>query len=314
MRTALGPAPAFFVLLLSVGLAGADTATPASPSPAPSAAVTGSAGALALAGLVPASEALGKDVLDEALSWNGPKYAQPSATFRSAGVRPRKVDVGTVSRVGGGFRVRFASGSQVTTPAVYQGLLFVSGGFSSRELYAFDAKTGKPAWALDLDDDGPSAPACDDGICVVNTESCTLFVVSAKTGKLLWAKWLGDPLMSAPTISGGKVFASYPVTQTTAGKRPARATHALAAFELETGKLAWQRWIDGDVISSPVAVGDRIWAATFSGTVYELERADGKIVAAHRAKATSAPVVVADNLYFSARKDDSHGRAGEGLV
>lgn len=267
-------------------------------------------------GLMSANEALGKDVLDQALAWNSAKYAKPSSTFRAGGVSKRKVDEDTVSKVGGGFKVRFASGSQVTTPAVYDGMLFVSGGFSSKELYAFNARTGKPVWALDLEDDGPSAPACADGVCVINTESCTLFVVKAKTGDLVWSKWLGDPLMSAATISKGRVFASYPVSQTVGEKkqRPDAATHALAAFDLKTGKVLWQKWIDGDVISSPVAVGDKIWVSTFSGTVYEMEQASGKIVSARRSKATSAPVVVAGNLYFSKRDDLAGGMAGESIV
>jgi outer membrane protein assembly factor BamB len=266
-------------------------------------------------GLVAAKDALGADVLEKMRAWSSADYAQPAATFRAGGVHRHAVDANTVSQVGGGFRVRFQSATQVTTPAVYEGLLFVSGGFSSHQLYAFDAKSGKPAWALDLDDDGPSAPACADDVCVVNTESCTLFVMEAKTGKLLWAKWLGDPLMSAPAIADGVVFASYPVSSTAGGRkrRPEGATHALAAFDLKTGAVRWQRWLDGDVMSSPVAVDGHIWVSTFSGSVLEFDEATGKVLAAHRSKATSAPVVVAGNVYFSARADEG-GHAVEALV
>src|SRR5207244_4313125 len=115
---------------------------------------------------------------------------------------------------------------------------------------------------------------------------------------------LGDPLMSAATISGGRVFTSYPVSQVDGDKaRPDGATHALAAFDLKSGKVLWQKWIDGDVISSPVAVGSKVWVSTFSGTVYEMDQATGKIASARRSNATSAPVVVAGNLYFSKRTD-----------
>jgi outer membrane protein assembly factor BamB len=266
-------------------------------------------------GLVSAKDVLGEDVREKMREWSSSRFAQPSVKFRSGGVHTHQVGKDTVKTVGGGFRVRFNSGTQVTTPAVYQGLLFVSGGFSSHELYAFDAKNGKPVWALSLDDDGPSAPACADDVCVVNTESCTLFVVSARTGKLVWSKWLGDPLMSAPTISDGKVFASYPVSSVDDSKkdRPPSATHALAAFDLKTGRVLWLQWLDGDVMSSPVAVDDHVWATTFTGTVYELAQTDGALLAAHRSRATSAPVVVAGNVYFSARADEG-GRAGEALV
>jgi outer membrane protein assembly factor BamB len=266
-------------------------------------------------GLVPAKDALGEDISSTMGEWSSSRYAQPAAQFRVGGVHRHEVSKDTVKTVGGGFRVRFASGTQLTTPAVYQGLLFVSGGFSSHELYAFDAKSGKPVWALDLDDDGPSAPACADEVCVVNTESCTLFVVAARTGRLIWSKWLGDPLMSAPTISDGKVFASYPVTSlNSAGKeRPTGATHALAAFDLKTGDVLWQRWLDADVMSSPVAMDGHVWVTTFQGTVFELDQSTGKLLSAHRSRATSAPVVVAGNVYFSARADNG-GHAGEALV
>ena len=45
-------------------------------------------------------------------------------------------------------------------------------------------KTGKPMWAIDLGDDGPSSPACEDGVCVVSTESCTIFAIEAPSDDL----------------------------------------------------------------------------------------------------------------------------------
>src|SRR4051812_2075257 len=96
---------AAFASFLLAGAAPAPSPAPAS-SPAPAASPTKesvaapvtatSGGATASTekpdGLVSANEALGKDVLDEALSWNGTKYAHPSSTFRAGGVTKRKVD------------------------------------------------------------------------------------------------------------------------------------------------------------------------------------------------------------------------------
>jgi outer membrane protein assembly factor BamB len=62
-----------------------------------------------------------------------------------------------------GFSVHFGSGATVTMPTVYERAVIVSGGFSSMELHAFEATTGAPLWAIDLDDDGPSSPACERG-------------------------------------------------------------------------------------------------------------------------------------------------------
>jgi len=166
----------------------------------------------------------------------------------------------------------------------------------TRELYAYDATTGKAAFGLDLSDDGPSSIACDNGECVFNTESCTTFAIDAKTGKGKWAWFLGDPQTSSPTVAGGRVFTTYPGGTVEGGKpRPPGATHVLAAFDLESGKVLWQDWLDGEVISAPVAVGEFLYVSTYSGTVIKLEQATGKVRYASKAHATSAPVVQFDN-------------------
>jgi outer membrane protein assembly factor BamB len=146
---------------------------------------------------------------------------------------------------------------------------------------------------------------------VISTESCTIFALDAKTGKHLWSYWLGDPLTSTPTIAGDRVFASYPAATTSDGKpRPPNASHALAAFELKTGKILWQVWLDGDVMSAPVAQGQFVYATTFNGTLIKMEQATGKIRYAMRAKATSAPVIQFDangveQMYYTRRGTDA---------
>src|SRR5262249_42486886 len=125
-----------------------------------------------------------------------------------------------------------------------------------------------------------------------------------------------DPLTSTPTIAGGKVFTSYPavgrplvnVKKGNAGpvvpqKAPA-ASHVFACLELKTGKILWQRWIDSDVMSASVAVGDEVYVTSFAGTVYKFKQEDGLIVSAHKSRATSAPVVVDGNIYLTQRADN----------
>jgi outer membrane protein assembly factor BamB len=224
---------------------------------------------------------------------NSAKYGRPPIEFRPGSTS--KIESPKAARTATGFQVQFASAAQITTPTVYDHKVIVSGGFRSNQLYAFETKSGNPVWALDLHDDGPSSPACERNVCVVNTESCTIFAIAADSGKLLWSYYLGDPLTSAPTIAGNRVFASYPASTTADGKeRPPNATHALAAFDLSTGKILWQLWLDGDVMSAPVAVGEFVYVSTFGGTVIKLEQATGKVRYAMKAKVTSAPVVQFD--------------------
>jgi len=291
----------------------------------------------------------GKDVLAQARAMNSDEFAQPPKEFRQGHVSPRSLDPAAIRKTAHGFEIQLPSRAPITTPAVYQGRVLTSGGFRSKQFYAFEAGTGQLAWALDLDDDGPSTPACEDRICVFNTESCTIFAVEAETGKLLWSWWLGDPLMSAPTIAGGMVFTSYPVgggalqvpqaqqnsvpaeAAVSGGSlpgqpplpqparpaspkpRPPGASHALAAFDLRTGEIRWQRWIDGDVMSAPVAVGGGLYATTFSGTLYAFEQQSGTILAARAVRATSAPVVSRGRVYYTQRRDQD-GQAAEAIA
>ena len=281
------------------------------------------------------------DITDKAKEINSAKYLSLPTEFRKGHVTARQLDDKALTTRENGFSVQLPSRAPITTPAVYEGKVFVSGGFRSKEFYAFDAKTGKLHWGVNLDDDGPSSAVVKDGVVIFNTESCTIFALEAKTGKQLWSWWLGDPLMSAPAVARGRVFTSYPASgrgastaqvqvQTTNApnpktpssadsKPPAKtsppASHVLAAFDLKTGKILWQRWIDSDVMSAPVAVGDELFVTTFAGTLYKFRQVDGKILSAKKARATSAPVVYKDRLFYTKRADqDGSGKVEEATV
>lgn len=269
---------------------------------------------------------------DNDLAWaqamNDAGHAPP-ATFRAGHVTPRTLPEAATARSEGRFEVRLPSGAPITTPAVYDGRVYTSGGFKGKEFYAFDARTGAFAWGRDLDDDGPSAPACEDGVCVFNTESCTVFALDARTGDQKWSWWMGDPMLSAPAIADGIVYTAYPVSHAipgntingyqqqqqpaTGASRPEGASHVLAALDLHTGEIRWQKWIDGDVISAPVVTGGDVHITTFTGTIYTFDAARGTIEEVRRGRATSAPTVVGGQRYWSERADQG-ATAGEQLA
>jgi outer membrane protein assembly factor BamB len=192
--------------------------------------------------------------------------------------------------------------------AVVNGQVVVSGGFGSKQYYAFDAATGQKKWAINLDDDGPSSPAIQDGVIVFNTESCTIFACDLQTGKQLWSYWLGDPLMSMPTIANGIVYTAYPAAyHADNGDRGAIVpTHVLIAIQLKTGKILWQKWIDSDIMSAPVAKDDLLYVTTFSGALYKVKQLTGEVLEAKAIRATSAPVFSAKNEMIVSQRSDSH--------
>jgi len=267
----------------------------------------------------PAGDAPQGEIVTAAVNqMNGAEFGRPAAAFRAGSVAP--ISAPPAARTATGFQVQFASHATITTPTVYERKVLVSGGFQGKELYAYEAGTGKALWGIDLHDDGPSSPACEDQTCVINTESCTIFAIDAATGKQRWSYWLGDPLTSAPTIAHGRVFASYPQSAAEGDKpAPPGANHALAAFDLKSGKVLWQLWLDSDVMSAPVAVGDFVYVTTFSGTMIKLEQATGKVRYAMKAAATSAPVVLfgadgVEQMYYTRRAPEAAGAAPTEMV
>ncbi|HVS37014.1 MAG TPA: PQQ-binding-like beta-propeller repeat protein [Gemmataceae bacterium] len=261
------------------------------------------------------------DILASVKEWNSDKFTAPPTQFRQGTVTPRPMDEKITSPTKNGFTIQLPSGAPIPTPSVYKGRVFVSGGFHSREYYCFDAETGKPVWGVNLDDDGPTSAACQDGVILFNTESCTIFALDAETGKQLWSLFLGDPLTNTPTIANGKVFTAYPALGAVAqngpngaGKNVPPCSHVLAAFDLKTGKILWQRWIDSDVMSAPVAVDKELYVTSFGGVVYKLNQDDGTVLSAVRSRATSAPVVVGDRVFLTRRADGVQGDVGEAVA
>ena len=229
-----------------------------------------------------------------------PQSAHASSKGRSGSATPIpvskiKVELFTTKDGKSGWKARIPGHRALATPAVVDGMVYLGGGFGSREFYAFDAVTGKPAWGLSLSDDGPTAAVVAEGRVVFNTESCTLFVVDAKTGKQLWSRWLGDPLMSQPAMHGGVVYMAY----------PGSGGHRLIALKLEDGARKWEVPIAGDIMTAPVVDGDSVYLTTFDGTVYRYDLAKGDLVWKREMQATSAPWIENGELHVAQR--EAHG-------
>jgi len=197
-----------------------------------------------------------------------------------------------VRRTREGFVAHIPGARYVPTPAHHRGRI-VAGGYGTYEIHALNAESGKPAWSLHLSDDGPTDPACEDGICVFNTYSCTMFGVDAATGQPLWSWYLGSPQLATPIIQGDLVFSSYPNRGVNSD-----APYVIAAFDLKTGVPRWRRWIDAEVNSTPVSDGRWLYVATKAGTLYQLSAREGDVVAVHKNRVAAPPVLTVDSVIF----------------
>ena len=203
-----------------------------------------------------------------------------------------------------GWQVDLPGKFQLATPCVVDGMVYIGGGFGSYEFYAFDATSGRPVWRIKVNDDGPTAAVVEDGYCVFNTESCTIFVVEARTGKMVWSKWLGDPLMSQPALAKGRIYMAY----------PGEGGHHLVCLAVKDGYQYWDKRIAGDIISAPVVdkANDLVYLTTFDGTVYCYETGDGALQWSKQYRATSAPFIANGQVYVSQREGDE--KPYEGLT
>ena len=272
-----------------------------------------------------ADSASEKDILPAIIALNSDKKNIPKTNFRKGNVNTTTLK-DYFHKTETGYYIQLPGTTNIPTPAVINGSLYLSGGFGSKQYYSFDAVSGKLIWAIDLDDDGPSSPAISDGSIIFNTESCTIFACDLVTGKLIWSYYLGDPLMSMPTIANGIVFTAYPASynidsrsndiDTIIKSLKGIPTHVLAAFEARTGKILWQKWIDSDIMSAPVAKDDLLYVTTFSGALYKIKQRTGEIIEAKAMRATSVPVFSKDNdLIVSKRSDvETDSLASESIV
>jgi outer membrane protein assembly factor BamB len=225
----------------------------------------------------------GEDITELVREQNAPGREPPAPNRHGVatptGVRP------IVTKTANGFLARLPGARTVPTPAHYGGHVVV-GGFGTYEVHAIRAETGRSEWSLHLSDDGPTDPACKDGICVFNTYSCTVFAVAVATGEPLWSWYLGSPQVATPVIQGDLVFSSYP------GGGP----YVIGAFDLKTGAPKWRRWIDAEVNSTPVSDGRHLYVATKAGTLYQFGARDGDILAVHKNRVAAPPVLAVDGL------------------
>jgi quinohemoprotein ethanol dehydrogenase len=141
------------------------------------------------------------------------------------------------------------------TPIVVDGVMYTSG--SVGQVYALDAKTGRPLWAFDPKNDlrVNQRACCDEvnrGVAVwkgkvyVASFDGHLFALDAATGSIMWKvdtivdKKRGYTSTGAPEVAGkviviGNAGAEYD------------ARGYVTAYDLDTGKLAWRFYtVPGD--------------------------------------------------------------------
>ncbi len=153
-------------------------------------------------------------------------------------------------------------------------------------LFAVDADTGKQLWSHWLGDPLTSTPTIAGGVVFTSypanggggqlNEVPNNPNLNVPKEKLPLPKPNPEPKPSFDKIDPVKEPKKEPPAKDPvkekeqkdkagAAKKAPPCSHVLVALELKTGKILWQRWIESDVMSAPVATDKELFFSTFGG-------------------------------------------------
>jgi outer membrane protein assembly factor BamB len=161
------------------------------------------------------------------------------------------------------------------TPTVHRNHVYV--GTMQGRLYALSLATGEVDWTIEMRGSIETSMAADGGRLFVVDSQDILYALDATTGQILWQYQRRSPEFftikggGVPVVDGDVVYAGF-------------ADGTLAALFVDSGDEAWVADLSADrreLVDVDVAVrveGDRIYAASYAGGMYALERRDGLIL------------------------------------
>jgi len=154
--------------------------------------------------------------------------------------------------------------SNESSPIVIGDTMYVSSSWGPKYVYALDAATGARKWTYepDIPDDVLQYACCDvnsrgvsyaDGKILLGRLDGKLTALDARTGKELWTTTVvdykqGSVITSPPLIVRDKVITGF-------GGGEYGVRGALQAFDLNTGKKAWQTY----TVPAPGEPGSETW-------------------------------------------------------
>ena len=160
--------------------------------------------------------------------------------------------------------VTLHTGSELSTPAVAGGVVYVGVGAPVDDLVALSAATGQRLWSRHTDASGwVDAPTVAGGRVFVATgapgqaQPGTEYAFAAGGGAPLWHRTIataGGAL--SPAVAGGVAYAA---TSGDFGSVPQTQPGRLVALDAATGHLRWSRNPAGGVFQSPSVSGGTVY-------------------------------------------------------
>jgi outer membrane protein assembly factor BamB len=159
--------------------------------------------------------------------------------------------------------------TDVTAPVYHRGQVFFA--YVDGRLIAVDAKTGKPAWALNLRSHLESSPMAVGNRLYVGTDKTNVVAIRASDGKVLWQFNSPGAIKASPSFHDGRVYvADY--------------EGSMYSLDAATGKPVWRTnttklppFGEGGFYSSPAIAFGHAYAARDDGTVFAFDLRSGKV-------------------------------------
>ncbi|HAU1151620.1 TPA: outer membrane protein assembly factor BamB [Legionella pneumophila] len=229
-------------------------------------------------------------------------------------------------------------------PAIRGDIIYTAD--ASGLVQAVNKKDGQTKWSTSLKNNIVSGPTVADGYLVVGTNASTLVLLNQSDGKEIWQNKVSAEVLAPPALSHQKVIAKtidgkvYAIDALN-GKQLWVADHGapslvlkassspiivdnlvlvgfsdgkLDAFELQTGRLIWQRSIAYgmgasdverlvDIDSDPIISKNVAYLATYQGYVGALSLSNGQFIWRKPASVYKNMLLSHNNLYFTDSND-----------
>ena len=161
--------------------------------------------------------------------------------------------------------------------AAGDGKLFVSTGYGT--LWAFESSTGATLWQQSLLGTGNSQPAYRDGVIYLVSSDATTWAIAADTGRIRWQiDGLADANNSTgttgPAVSQKLVLFGFGTGEIQAAFR--QGGLVLWTTNLAGGRAGRSASTVEDVGSTPIIVGNKVFAANSTGRIAALKLDSGE--------------------------------------
>jgi len=196
----------------------------------------------------------------------GPVFSSPVAGLNMLFIASADGYLYALKQASGALVWRTRVGNYLTdaTPALEGQVLFVA--LHSSALEALDAHTGQVYWTFETNEK-IQAPPIAVGKRVLLASRTTLWALDATGGQLLWkfhravSAW---PTTGSPTVAGNTVYFGL------------GSGTQFWALDLADGHTIWSFNTGDRITSTALVAGNIVYVATWRGSIFALERVNGK--------------------------------------